>query len=133
MNHSAGCVLVGHTRQRLSEGLRDLLQASFERVFMVADRPSLIEGAERLQPALVVVEMALAGGDLRTLFADLHRQSPASRTLLLSDHDDPCVDAAALSAGASGVLRNASLVSDISNAVDAVMAGRRYTSPSGAH
>ena len=133
MQVSTGCVLVGHTRQRLSEGLRGLLQASFGGVFMVADRPSLIEGATRLQPVLVVVEMALAEGDLRALVDDLHRGAPQSRTLLVSDHEDPHVDAAALAAGADGVVHFVSLAADFSHAVDAVLAGRRYPPPSGTH
>lgn len=123
-----GCVLLGHHHQRLSEGLRDVLQASFDGVFMVANRPSLIEGARRLQPALVVVDLALAEGRLADLMADLRRQAPSSRTLVLSDHDDPHADAAMLDAGAAGVVHNASLAIDLSNAVDAVLAGERFGS-----
>ena len=133
MQVSTGCVLVGHTRQRLSEGLRGLLQASFGGVFMVADRPSLIEGAHRLQPALVAVDLALAEGHLADLVAELQRQAPSSRTLVLSDYEDPCADAAALDAGAAGVVHKASLASDLSSAVDAVLAGKRFSPPPGAH
>jgi DNA-binding NarL/FixJ family response regulator len=126
-----GGVLVGHPHQRVSEGLRGWLQASFGEVFMVADRPSLIEGAHRLQPVLIVVDFALAEGEVASLMAELHRQAPASRTLLLSDYDDARVDAAALAAGASGVVRKSSLAADLPAAVDAVLAGRNFTSPSG--
>jgi len=129
----SGCVLVGHTHQRLSEGLRGWLLASFDNVFMVADQPSLIEGARKLQPALVVVDLALAAGSLAPLLAELRRQAPGSRMLLLSDYDEAGVDAAALAAGADGVVHKASLAADLSAAVDAVLAGRRFTSPSGAH
>jgi len=55
----AGGVLVGHAHQRLSEGLRHWLRASFDSVYMVGDRGSLVEGARRLQPALMVVDLAL--------------------------------------------------------------------------
>ena len=125
-------MLVGHTHQRLSEGLRAWLLASFEGVFMVADRSSLIDGAHKLQPVLLVVDLALAEGNLASLVAELRRHAPASRMLLLSDYDDPGVDAAALSTGADGVVHKTSLATDLSAAVDAVLAGRRFTSPSGA-
>ena len=133
MNAPLGGVLVGHPHQRLSDGLRGWLQASFGEVFMVADRPSLIEGAHRLQPALIVVDLALAEGEVAALMAELHRQAPASRTLLLSDYDDARVDAAALAAGAAGVIHKSSLAADLPAAVDAVLAGRSFTSPPGTH
>ena len=133
MNLNAGSVLVGHAQRRLSEGLRDLLQASFEGVFMVADRSSLVEGASRLQPMLIVFDLALAAGDVRALVDDLNRQSPVSRTLLLSGHDDRATDDAMLSAGADGVVHTALLATELPIAVDAVLAGRRYPPPSGAH
>lgn len=124
-----GGVLVGHAHQRLSDGLRGWLQASFDGVFMVGDRTSLIEGAHRLQPLLVLVDLALAEGDLARLLAELRSRSPASRTLLLSDYDDAHVDAAALAAGAAGVVHKSSLATDLSPAVEAVLAGRSFTSP----
>lgn len=127
------CVLVAQGHPRLSEGLRGWLQASFDGVFMVADRASLLEGVHRLQPALVVVDLALAEGRLADLLAHMQQQAPLSRTVLLSDHDDPCADAAALAAGAAAVVHKAALAYELSPAVDAVLAGRRFTPAAGAH
>jgi DNA-binding NarL/FixJ family response regulator len=125
----SGCVLLGHAHQRLSDGLRGWLQASFDGVFVVADTASLIAGAHKLQPQLVVLDLALAEGRLSPLLAELHRGAPHSRTLVLSDHEDAGVDASILSAGADGVVHKASLATDLLPAVDAVLDGRRY----GAH
>lgn len=127
MKPHAGGVLVGHPHQRLSEGLRGWLQASFDGVFMVADRSSLIDGAQRLQPALLVVDLSLAEGDVAALLAELRNQAPHSPTLLLSDYDDARIDAAALAAGASGVVHKASLADELLPAVEAVLAGRRFS------
>lgn len=126
MTVHAGGVLVGHAHPRLSEGLRHWLQASFEAVFVVGDRASLLDGAMRLQPALMVVDLGLAEGDLAALSAELHRRSPASRLLLLSDYEDAGADAAALSAGVDGVVHRATLAAELFTAVDTVLAGRRY-------
>jgi DNA-binding NarL/FixJ family response regulator len=128
-----GCVLVGHPHPRLSEGLRDWLAASFEGLFVVADRASLVAGAHKLQPVLVIVDLLLAEGRLEAMLAELQRQAPGCPTLLLSDYDDARADAAALAAGASGVVHKSSLATDLSDAVDAVLAGRRFTSPPSAH
>src|SRR5574337_69127 len=126
----SGCVLLGQSHQRLSEGLRGWLQASFERVFIVADRASLLDGAKHLKPALVVVDLALAEGRLDSMLAELQQQAPGSPTLLLSDYDDARADAAALAGGAAGVVHKSSVANDLSSAVDAVLAGRHFASSS---
>jgi DNA-binding NarL/FixJ family response regulator len=117
----AGGVLLGQAHQRLSEGLLHWFRASFDGVYTVADRASLFAGAAKLQPALMVVDLALAEGDLASLAAELHALAPASRLLLLSDYDDAGADAAALSAGADGVVHKASLAAELSAAVEAVL------------
>lgn len=127
-NGRSTCVLVANPHQRLSDGLRGLLNASFDNVFMVADWPSLAEGARKLQPSLLVIDLALAEGRLAELLAELRRDAPASRTLLLSDYDDADVDAAAFAAGADGIVCKPRLAADLYTAVDAVLAGRRFTS-----
>ena len=128
-----GSVLLAQPNQRLSEGLRDWLQTDFEGVFVVADRASLIEGVCKLQPTLVLIDLALAEGQLGSLLAQLLGQAPRSRLLVLSDYDDAGVDAVALAAGAHGVVRKASLAADLLPAVDAVLAGQRFTGAGRAH
>jgi len=128
----AGCALVAQPGQRLSEGLRGWLQCSFGSVFIVADRASLLEGARRLQPALVLMDLALAEGRLGPLLDELHGQAPASRMLVLSDYDDAGVDRSTLAAGADGVVHKATLAADLPPAIDAVLAGRRFSPTDGA-
>jgi hypothetical protein len=81
-----GSASVGHAHHGCPRGCAGLLQASFDGVFLVADRPSLIEGAGKLQPTPVVADLALAeserlySGRSRTMnhgrFAGLLRQAP---------------------------------------------------------
>jgi DNA-binding NarL/FixJ family response regulator len=130
---SHGRVLLGHAQPRLSEGLRGMLEASFGQTFMVADRASLLDGAARLRPELVVVDIALAEGNLTALISDLRQHAPGTRTLLLSDYDDPWIDAVALAAGADGVVSKASLAADLYSAIDTVLAGGRFTSTGEPH
>lgn len=132
MTLHAGCALVAQPSQRLSEGLRGWLQSSFDSVFMVADRASLLEGTRRLQPVLVLLDLSLAEGRLGPLLDELHGQAPASRMLVISDYDDAGVDRSALAAGADGVVHKATLAADLSPAIDAVLAGRRFDPTDGA-
>jgi DNA-binding NarL/FixJ family response regulator len=124
-----GCALVGHEHQRLTEGLRRWLLDRFDSVFMVADAASLTAGASKLQPRLVVLDLSLAAGRLAPLLSELRQLAPHSRVLVLSDHDDTRVDWLILSDGADGVVHKTALASDLSPAVDAVLAGRRFGAP----
>ena len=120
------CVLLADRNHRLSEGVRGLLETSFGGVFMVADQASLLDGAQRLSPALVAVDVSLAQGDIRSLIRSLHERAPQAKGLLLSVYDERSVVEAALAAGADGIVFKRALADDLLPAVDALLAGRRY-------
>jgi DNA-binding NarL/FixJ family response regulator len=122
------CVLLADRHRELSEGMRGLLATLFSGVFMVADAASLLEGAARLQPTVVVVDLSLAGGDLSGFLCHLRALAPEAKVLLTTVHDEPTVLAAALAAGADGVVLTRAVATDLLDACDAVLAGRRYPS-----
>ncbi len=126
---TCSCVLLADRHHGLRDGVRGLLETEFETVFMVADDASLLEGAERLNPAIVVLDLSLACGDLRGLLARLTERSPGSKVLILTVHDEATVAKAALAAGAEGVVLKSRLATDLLPAVDALRGGRRYMSP----
>jgi DNA-binding NarL/FixJ family response regulator len=96
---------------------------------MVADEASVVEGAARLKPTVVVLDLSLAHGDLRALLARLAERSPGSKVLMLTVHDEATVAQAALAAGAAGVVLKSKLATDLLPAVEALRAGKRYLSP----
>jgi DNA-binding NarL/FixJ family response regulator len=126
------CVLLADRHHGLSEGIRGLLESEFRAVVMVADETSLIESADRLQPSLVVADLALARGEgfgwLRRLLA----RCPESRVIVLSAYDELTVMQAAFEAGAAGFVRKREIASQLLNAVDEVLTGHRYEPPSAA-
>ncbi|MFO1313606.1 MAG: response regulator transcription factor [Burkholderiales bacterium] len=122
------CVLLGERHHSLSEGVRGLLETTFNAVFMVADATSLLEGAARLQPALVVVDLGLAGGDLPRLLERLRECAPSAKLLLLSVHDEGTIASDALDAGADGLVVKSQIADELLPAVDAILAGRRFPS-----
>ena len=123
------CVLLADRHHGLRDGVRGLLETEFETVIMVADEASLVEGAGRLKPAIVVVDLSLAGGDLRGLLARITERSPGSKVLMLTVYDEATVAQAALAAGAEGVVLKSRLATDLVPAVDALRGGKRYLSP----
>jgi two-component system, NarL family, invasion response regulator UvrY len=56
---------------------------------------------------------------------------PGSRVIVLSAHDELSVMQSAFDAGAAGFVHKREIVSQLLEAVDAVLAGRRYTPPAG--
>ncbi len=129
MTQKGPCVLLADRHHGLRDSVRGLLETAFQTVFMVADEASLLEGAGRLKPTVVVVDLALSAGDLRGLVARVRACAPESKVLLLSVHDEPTVAASALDAGADAVVLKRSLVTDLMPAVDALLVGQRYLSP----
>ena len=88
-----------------------------------------MEGAERLGPQVIVVDLSLAQGDSASLLRKLRERAPDAKLLLLSVHDEPAVTSAVVAAGADGVVLKRSIATDLLPAVDAILAGQRYVSP----
>lgn len=123
------CVLLAERHHGLLEGIRGLLETTFEAVVMVADANSLLEGTERLQPTVIVVELSIARNDGLELLAQLRARCPTSKVIVLSMEDESSVVRAALAAGADGYVFKSAAGTELLNAVDAVLAGHRYVSP----
>jgi DNA-binding NarL/FixJ family response regulator len=123
------CVLLADRHHRLSEGVRGLLETAFSGVFLVADQASLLEGAARLLPALIVVDVSLAEGNLGDMLASIRVRAPDAKILLLSVHDEPTVAAAAVAEGADGLVLKRAIATDLLPAIAALAGGRRYVSP----
>ena len=125
----SSCVLLADRHHGLSDGIRGLLETTFTTVFMVTDEVSLLEGAERLEPAIVVLDLSLAAGDAPGLLRRIAARSAGAKVLLLSSHGDPSVAEAGMRAGAEGVVLKSTIATDLLPAVDALLAGQRYISP----
>ncbi len=105
------CVLLAdrhHGPRRACAGL----QTAFGTVVMVADTPSLLEGAGRLRPDMAVVDLPLSGdGGLEWLHA-LRLRCPGLKVIVLSVHDEQAVRQAALQAGADAFVLKRAIATD---------------------
>jgi DNA-binding NarL/FixJ family response regulator len=112
------------------EGLHSLLDALFETVLMVADEQSLMEATATFKPDLVVVDLSLPKSSEVNIAKRLMSQHPDVRLVVLSIHDDPTVAIVVLEAGAAGFVLKRSVVTDLAPAVDEVLRGGVFVSPS---
>lgn len=122
-------MLLADRHHGLRDSVRGLLETTFEAVIMVADEASLFEGVERLMPTIVVLDLSLAAGDANELLGRIAKDSPASKILVLSVHDEPVVINAVLEAGAHAVVLKRTLATDLLPAVESLRAGLPYVSP----
>ena len=68
---SLSCVLLADRHHGLTEGVRGLLATAFGTVVMVADEESLIDGADRLQPDVAIVDIDNEVRGVKTMPAGL--------------------------------------------------------------
>ena len=127
-NHVANCVLLADRHHGLTEGVRGLLESTFDAVVMVADEKSLFQSAERIQPTLAVVDLCLVRGDSLQWLSHLRARCPSMKLILLSVHDQPSVCRSAMDAGADAFVLKRAIATDLLPAIDAVMAGQNYVS-----
>lgn len=120
--------MLADRHHQLIEGVRNLLEASFDKLFIVGNQDSLIEGAARLQPAVLVVDLSFIPMGLPEMLRQVRAFSPDSKILLLSVHDEANVAQFGRDAGADGVVLKRAIATDLPAAIDAVLANRSFVS-----
>jgi len=122
-------VLLADKHHGLIEGVRGLLETAFGTVFMVGDEASLLDGVERLEPSVIVVDLAFAGGNWLHVLRTLRERSALSKVIVLSMYDEFSVVRAALGAGANGFVLKRTIATDMLDAIEAVLDDKSYISP----
>ena len=125
-----GKVLLADNHQNMLAGERTLLESMFEAVFMVADEASLMEAAEKLSPDLIVADLSLPVTREINIVRRLKKAFPGIKLIILSVHDEGTAVGECLVAGASGFVLKRTVVNDLAPAIETVMKGELYVSPS---
>jgi len=121
-NQQERCVILADRHHGVTEGVRGLLETTFDTVVMVADEHSLFEIANRLHPTLAVVDLSLARKDSLRWLRQLRESCPALKILALSVYDEPSVRLAALESGADGLVLKRNIATELLPAIDALLA-----------
>jgi DNA-binding NarL/FixJ family response regulator len=117
------CVLLAERHQGLTDGLRGLLKTTFKTVVMVADEESLLEGAERIRPDVVIVDISLAKESGLGWLRALRQRCPEAKVIVVSVHDEQSVRRAALDAGANSFVLKRAIATDLLDAIGYVRRG----------
>jgi len=125
-----GKVLLADSHQNMLGSTRNLLEGIFDTVFMVADEASLIEAAKKLSPDLIVADLSLPVTSEINIVQRLKKAFPGIKLIILSIHDEGTAVGECLVAGASGFVLKRTAVDDLVPAIETVMKGNIYMSPS---
>lgn len=123
------CVILADSHPEALGGICGLLEAKFDVVVMLADKRSLFETVGRIQPELVVVDLALKPAGTVDIARELSEFDANVKYIILSIHDDPAVAEAVIESGASGFVYKPSAGADLFEAIEAVREGGVFISP----
>ena len=113
----------------LVEAFVKLLEPECEIVGQVGDGLALLEAAARLQPDVVVLDVAMPLLNGLDAARQLKQRMPDVRLVFVTMNEDPDLAAEAFRIGASGYLLKRSAASELLLAIREVMNGRHYVTP----
>jgi DNA-binding NarL/FixJ family response regulator len=121
-------ILLADDHMLILDGLRHLLERHYDLVGTVQDGHSVVNAARRLQPDLILMDVAMpvlnglqAGQRLRELL-------PNIKLLYVSMYGDTPYVEEAMRIGASGYVLKRSGWEELSHAIEVVLAGKQYVS-----
>jgi len=123
-------VLVADDHSVVLEGLRNIIEAAgCETVGTAEDGRELVRLVTELKPDLVVLDISMPVLNGVEAARQIRMFDSAVKLLFLSMHSDPVYVREAFRAGANGYLLKRTAVSELRNAITAIMEGRVYVSP----
>jgi DNA-binding NarL/FixJ family response regulator len=124
-------VLIADDHALLREGLRALLKTAedIEVVGEAADGQQAVEECRRLQPDLVLMDVAMPGLGGLEATVQIRREDPRRRVLVLTQYDDREYVSRFLKAGASGYVLKKAAGAELVAAIRAVHRGGLVLDP----
>ncbi len=122
-------IVLADDHQMLVEAFCQLLQPRFQVVGTFGNGRAVVRAADDLRPDVAVLDISmpqLNGLDTTTLLLE---RLPAVKVVILTMDNDPDIAAEAARRGASGYVIKSAAMSELFEAIETVLAGKRYVSP----
>lgn len=123
-------VLLADDHRAVCDSVASLLELDFDVVGIVPNGRDLLIEAERLQPDVVVTDIAMPELDGIEAATRLRASNSTAKVIFLTVHDGAQIVRAGLAAGALGYVVKSRLTTDLIPAIHEVLAGHRFISPS---
>lgn len=132
VNSSPITIILADDHAIVRQGLHALLNAEpdFEVIGETGDGISAVDLVNKISPDVLVLDLMMPGLNGLDVARQLNKQSPATKIIILSMHDDEGFVLEALSNGVCGYVLKDTGSADLIHAVREVNAGHRYLSPS---
>jgi DNA-binding NarL/FixJ family response regulator len=114
----------------LLDALKGVLEPRCEVVGMVGDGRSLLEAAGKLQPDIIVVDIAMPQLNGLDAARQIKHSMPRVKVIFMTMNEDPYLVGEAFRAGASAYLVKQAAALELTNAIELVLKGRTYVTPS---
>lgn len=123
-------VLMADDHSILLAGMRKLIEDQCDVVGMVEDGRALLEAADRLKPDLIILDISMPLLNGLDAARQLKKARPDVKLLFLTMHASPRYATEAFKAGGNGYLLKQSAASELPKAIDAILHGNHYLTPS---
>ncbi len=125
-------VLLADDHQMLVDALKGILEPRFEVVGAVRDGRALVDAVAKLQPDVVVVDIAMPLLNGLDAARQLKRTTPKLKIVVMTMNEDPDLVGESFRAGASAFLLKQAAAFELTEALDRVLKGGAYVTPSAA-
>ena len=116
----------------LVEALKKVLEAEYDVVGSVGDGLALLNAAEKLRPDVVVLDIAMPQLNGLDAGRQLKQSMPAVKLIFMTMNEDPYLVGEAFRAGASAYLLKQAAGLELNEAIERVLKGGTYVTPSAA-
>lgn len=123
-------VLLADDHTLVIEGIKKLLEPHFDLVGAVEDGRALLVAAAELRPDVILADISMPLLNGLDAVRQLKKSLPTAKVVFLSMHADPAYVSEAFAVGGSGYLLKSSVASELVFAIDEVLKGRYYVTPS---
>jgi len=122
-------ILLADDHRIVAEGLRGLLEPTFELVAIVEDGREMITAAKKLKPEVIVVDISMPLLNGIDAVTEINNAGIQAKIIFLTMHPEVIYAQRALAAGASGYVLKHSASSELLFAIRQALAGKCFVTP----
>jgi len=125
-------ILLADDHRMLVDALKGVLEPRCDVVGTVGDGRALLEVAAKLQPDIIVLDIAMPRLNGLDAARHLKRTMPKIKLIFMTMNEDPDLVGETFRAGASGFLLKKAAAFELMDAIEKVLKGGSYVTPSAA-